>query len=197
MNNMKTIIPSCFSFLYASLLAVALAASTFSLAQDSLQPLHYPTYEVKLKLLNGDKEEGYLKKVTDSTVVYTYDKTPVGAPAHAYDKVIGYHNLAMVSLRRKGAVGRGALIGAVVGAGVGAIGGFASGDDPPGELFSYSAGDKAGFLAILAVVPGALVGAIVGSSSQKFPVDGRKDGLKSLQQMIHEKVHGKASPVLE
>src|SRR5690348_16761575 len=103
MNKMKTIIPSCFSCLYASLLAVALAASTFSLAQDSLQPLHHPIYEVKLKLRNGEKTEGYLKKVTDSTVVYTYNKTPVGAPAHVLDKVVSYDRLEMVSLRRKGA----------------------------------------------------------------------------------------------
>lgn len=175
-----------FSFWF--LVVVAFGASSPSLAQDTLVPLHTRTYEAKFVLRNGKKMYGYLKKVTDSTIVYTDNKTPVGAPALASDKSVGYAELAKVRLLRKGAVGRGMLIGVVVGAAFGVVAGFAGGKDPESFLTSD---ENAAVFGVLGILPGALVGALIGHIGKTFHINGTKERLAALQQVVSEKVYGK------
>lgn len=184
MTKMKA--PLRFSFWF--LVVVAMAASNSSLAQDTLVPLHTRTYEVKLVLRNGKKMYGYLKKVTDSTVVYTDNKIPVGAPAMASDKSVGYSELATVHLLRSGSVRRGLLIGVMAGAAFGAVAGFAGGKDP--ESF-FSPGENAVVFTLLGILPGALIGALVGYIGKTFHINGSKEGFAALQQVVFEKVYRK------
>jgi hypothetical protein len=168
--------------------------------QDTLQGGRTITYEIKLKLRNNQKKEGYLKDITDSTVVYSTAKSTIGAPYLATDKYVGYSDIELVRIRRKGSVGRGALIGLGAGAATGALAGFASGDDPPSTGFfslQFTAGEKAGALAILFGLPGAALGAILGTTSLKFPVNGTKEGLIKMRQAMQEKLKAYSVPVLE
>lgn len=57
---------------------------------------------------------------------------------------------------------QGMWIGALVGAVTGAIDGYQQGDDPPGSYLEQTAGEKAGFGAVVVGLVGAGVGAIVG-----------------------------------
>jgi hypothetical protein len=179
------------------MLAATLTASIAARAQDTL-PFRPHLYKTKLTLRNGQKLDGYLKHVTDSTVVYTLTKSPVGSPAMASDNIVGYAELAKVSLRRKGSVGSVAIGGGAVGAAVGAVAGFASGDDEPRSgwivISPMSAGEKAGALAFLGALPGALIGALIGTKSKKFSMDGTKEGWATLQT-FYKKIYGKATPL--
>jgi hypothetical protein len=179
------------------MLAAMLIASNKTNAQDTL-PFRLHLYITELTLRNGKELDGYLKHVTDSTVVYTLTKSPVGSPAMASDKIVGYAELATVRLRRKGSVGNAALGGAAVGAAVGAVAGFASGDDEPRSgwivISPMSAGEKAGALAFLGAFPGALIGALIGTKSKKFSIDGTKEGWAALQT-FYRKIYSKPTPL--
>ncbi|HET7899252.1 MAG TPA: hypothetical protein VFL47_16310 [Flavisolibacter sp.] len=177
-------------------LLATLTAATNLYAQDTLVPVHESVYVVKLKLLNGHVINGYLKTVTDSTVVYNLLPVIVGSSAQDSDHAVDMAKLAMIKFRKKGAPGRGALIGAVVGIGIGAGIGFASGDDPPDQWFSFTAGEKAASLALLGVVLGTPIGAIIGSNSETFQIDGKKENFRALQQAVYEKFYRKTSPAV-
>jgi hypothetical protein len=178
------------------MLAATFTPCTSAVAQDTLLPLLNRIYQIELTPRDGRKLDGYLKQVTDSTVVYTTNISPVGSPAMVSDKIVSYAGLVKVRLWRKGAEGRGALFGAVVGGGIGAVAGLASGDDEPRSgirIFRpMTATEKAGGLAALSALPGFFIGALIGSKSQKFSIDGTKEGLAALQQWVHEKIYGKA-----
>jgi hypothetical protein len=180
------------------MLAATVTPFTSASAQDTLLHLHTRIYQIELTPRTGKKLEGYLKQVTDSTVVYTAHKSPVGSPAMASDKIVSYTGLVKVRLWRKGAEGRGALIGAVVGASIGAVAGLASGDDEPRsgiQIFRpMTAGEKAGGLAALGALPGFTIGALVGTKSKKFSMDGTKEGWAALQA-FYRKIYFKASPL--
>jgi hypothetical protein len=180
------------------MLAATVTPCTPAEAQDTLLPLRIGIYQIELTLRNGRQLDGYLKHVTDSTVVYTAKKSPVGSPAIASDNIVSYAGLVEVRLRRKGSAGSGAVVGAVVGGGIGAVAGLVSGDDEPRsgwQIFRMTAGEKAGVLAVLGALPGALIGALIGTKSQRFSIDGSKEGLAALQQWVHEKIYGKTTPL--
>ena len=61
---------------------------------------------------------------------------------------------------------RGGAIGLLVGAGVGAVIGLASGDDPPGTWFGFTAFEKAGIGAVMLGVVGAVTGYVIASSGK-------------------------------
>lgn len=50
-------------------------------------------------------------------------------------------------------------------------------------------------MSILGAITGTLVGALIGHSSQKFQIDGTREGMMELRQAVYEKMQGKASPV--
>ena len=96
-----------------------------------------------------------------------------------------------ISLKKKNAGLKGALIGMGAGIVIGAIAGFASGDDPvtpyTGELFSdmiigfsnsftMTAGEKAVGMGAVGALTGALIGGITGALlKKKFIIGGNKD----------------------
>jgi hypothetical protein len=106
-------------------------------------------------------------------------------------------NIQSFTLRRKGSVGRGALIGFCAGALTGVIIGLASGDDkiqgpsdndPWGigaavsNAFAMTAGEKAVAGGILLGSTGAVVGMLIGAiAKKKFIIGGRKQKFRDLQ----------------
>ncbi|MEJ7681209.1 MAG: hypothetical protein WKG06_25860 [Segetibacter sp.] len=86
---------------------------------------------------------------------------------NTYDK-ISYNVLNAVTIKRKGRVGRGILIGGLTGAGVGGLIGFASGNDPTqGCIDCFTAVEKAAALGVIFGVAGTAIGALAGALKQK------------------------------
>ena len=104
------------------------------------------------------------------------------------DPAVPYSAIQAIRLRRKGAAGRGALIGAGIGFGLGMIIGLASGDDRPGTWFALSAGEKGLALGLAGTVGGGFIGLIAGAISGKsFTINSQKSNFLNLQSFLAKK----------
>ena len=140
--------------------------------------------------------KGYLVSFDDSSLFIVKKITSFkGVKVYRLiaDKV-DYTNISNVVVKRKGAVGRGALYGAIAGALAGAAAGFLSGDDPPctsnGFLsicFRFSAGEKAAAGAVAGATLGSLTGLIIGSMVHKtFIIGGSHEAFNNMKiELVH------------
>lgn len=152
------------------------------------------TYKIKVRQQNNKPIVGYLKNFTDSAIVYTFSKEAFGAPPAASDSMIRYSNITKVNLRRKGAVGRGTLIGAASGFGTGALLGLAEGDDPSASFFSFTAEAKAFMYGFTLAIIGAAAGATVGALAWKtFAINGNQENFAKMRHKITAKASPQAS----
>mgnify|MGYP001552010241 CR=1 FL=1 len=89
--------------------------------------------------------------------------------------------IKVLKFRRKGAIGRGAWIGALGGAATGVIIGLADGDDEPEGWwdFTMTAEEKALAGGIVLVIPGTFVGMIIGALPKRFVIKGDKESYLS------------------
>lgn len=158
-----------------------------------------PVSRKKLKTIitTIDKKEytAFLVNITD-TSLQTYSE-PVRfstqLPANLTTNY-SYSTINTMKVWRKGRIGRGILWGALSGAVIGVAAGFIEGDDKPqsnaffGDLFTYTADQKAlGYGTALAIT-GGLVGAIIGAvAKKKFIIHGKKENLKAMQQSLLNK----------
>ena len=114
-------------YLTLCLLPCILALLAYSAsAQD--RPKKMRTYNVTIiTATNPGKIHGLLYQVSDSSIVVIDDDQRISVPAKS---------IQSLKIKRKGAVGRGAAVGALTGFGLGAIIGLASGDDecPQGSI---------------------------------------------------------------
>jgi hypothetical protein len=122
-------------------------------------------------------------------------------------KLLPPAKIESVTLKRKNAGLKGALIGAGVGLAAGVVIGFVSGDDPvhsypaAGEdffglgtlsvaisnAFALTAGQKALYGGIGGMTSGALVGALIGGlAKKKFVIGGKKEKFQEMKQSVLE-----------
>ena len=132
------------------------------------------TYKLWVERMDREPVEGRLLELKDSVILVgwwgdteTVEEIPV-------------REVKRMKFRRKGAIGKGAAIGAGAGLLLGAISGFADGDDEPG-WFSMTAEEKSVGSAILLTPVGAAVGAVVGSARKKFVIEGKQDNYEKLK----------------
>lgn len=139
------------------------------------------------------KLTGYLAAFGDTTL-FLADKAPMyGLYSQGQTSLteFGYSGIEKVVIRRKGSTGRGFLYGALIGLGAGAIAGLASGNDPPGGIISFTAGQKAIFLGAAGVIPGTVIGGIVGSIVRKrFRIGGRKERFDTMRARMLDRMYG-------
>ncbi|HUC80081.1 MAG TPA: hypothetical protein VMR70_04160 [Flavisolibacter sp.] len=165
-------------------------------AQDSLPPKQI-SYEVKLTERSGGKISGYLKQVTDSTVILSAVKTNYGPPVTANDKTLSYTTIKKLRFKRTNATGKGALIGGAIGLGTGLlVGAAASGGKADRGGFEIVSSEAAiGIGAILGGLAGTAIGAIAGASAwHKFEVAGSREGLAAVRLFLEQKVYGLPLP---
>jgi len=78
-----------------------------------------------------------------------------------------------LKFRKKNAIGKGIGYGALLGFGFGAIIGLTSAKD--NNVWELSAGERAVVLGIPMMIPGAILGALIGSAKVKIPINGKMD----------------------
>jgi hypothetical protein len=84
--------------------------------------------------------------------------------------------IVMIKVRKKGNVGKGVLIGTAGGAALGAILGLAGGgDEDDCYIWCFTAEEYALMGAVTLALPGAGVGALIGSSRKKFGINQNLD----------------------
>ena len=152
--------------------------------QDSTESTKRIFYKVFIQLKNSPiVQQGYLKAVSDSTLTITpYPSIFSKSAAKFRAEAFSYNEISKVSVRRKGATGRAVLTGALTGVGVGVLTGLLSGNDPAGQWFRLSAGEKAIGLGLLFGISGTLIGTIVGAVSTKtFVIAADKENFQQMK----------------
>lgn len=122
--------------------------------------------------------KGVILETNDSTIQFIENsllkKNTAVAPFTS--QRIPISSVERIKIRKKGAVGRGILFGALSGAMLGAIIGFADGDDvcEPGSwcILQFSAEEKAAVGATTAIIPGLAVGALIGRNRKTIYING-------------------------
>jgi len=118
------------------------------------------------KMDKSKKAKGYLYEIEDSLIT-VMDFSGQGV----YQKV-DVQNIKEIKLRKRGKPMKGIFFGALVGFSMGAIIGYAAGDDQ-GSFSLFSAGEKAIIGGTLLVIPGAIIGGVIGHQmSVKIPIRG-------------------------
>ncbi|MEL6672502.1 MAG: hypothetical protein AAFR61_09930 [Bacteroidota bacterium] len=98
-------------------------------------------------------------------------------------------DLEKLQFRRKGRIIKGIAAGAGIGFAAGFLVGFAMGDDPPCRpnewcLFRMSASDKGLFIGVPAIIPGMILGGLIGSTRITFDIGGKKDRYAKVRKEV-------------
>ena len=151
-----------------------LAPCANSYGQKSTKKLK--VYMARISTKEQEKPiKGVLEEIRDSSVVVSTAKERVRIPASAIQEI---------KIKRKGAVGRGALAGGLTGLGLGLMIGFASGDDEcdPNAwcILPMTAEEKAMGAGVFLGICGAATGIIIGSVSkaEKISINGNQGTFK-------------------
>jgi hypothetical protein len=163
-----------------SLLLCLLVLLTCAYAQEARVPRR-----VTLKVSVMDSIQrvgfGYLAALADSGIVMVkapivFDHTLASSNANT----INYQNISQVTIKRKGSVGRGILIGALGGMLVGGIAGYISYKPVDCKdaifCFDFGPGADAAAGASVGLLGGGIIGGIIGALAKKtFIIGGKKN----------------------
>jgi hypothetical protein len=178
---------------------------------DSIEPVNATTpRHATITTTDGEKIKGWFYTM-DNDNMYLL---PTGKNAKQYNEntTIGKANgtyridaaqINTISLKKKNAGLKGALIGMGAGIVIGAAAGFASGDDPVtpytgnpfGDIligftnsFTMTAGEKAVGMGVVGALTGALIGGITGALLKKqFIIGGKKDNYRNAQAELNKR----------
>ncbi|HYJ39110.1 MAG TPA: hypothetical protein VEV87_10855 [Chitinophagaceae bacterium] len=167
-----------------------------SFAQDSRTPKRV-TFRLAITDNIQRVDYGYLAALADSGIVML--KSPVvfdHALANANTSVISYQNLSEVSIKRKGSVGRGILIGGLSGMFLGGVIGYISYKPTNCQdaiiCFDFGPGTDAAAGASLGTVAGAAIGGIVGALAKKrFIIGGKRDKFQQMKESVIDMAYRK------
>ena len=135
----------------------------------------------------GNIITGFLYDVNDSSlfVTYAYVKTSNDKNPPIFNTIVA-NNIGEIKLRRKGAIGRGAIIGTFAGMVLGGIVGFAQSDDEPNTTLlsvftdpAFTKEEKAGMGIFIGAQVGAILGTLLGTIKIKIPIHGDRNLYKS------------------
>ena len=122
------------------------------------------------------KLKGYLTGLEDSLITVSKHLNKLELTRN--NQSINIQNIETIKFRRKGRIGRGILVGALTGFTIGGILGLSSEDDRRG-IVSFTKEQKALMGGVVLSVPGAIIGAIIGSLKVKIPINGNRTTFKN------------------
>jgi hypothetical protein len=140
---------------------------------------------------------GYLAAMADSGIVML--KSPVVFDqelSNSSSNLIPYQNISQVTIKRKGSVGRGILIGSLSGMFVGGVIGYISYKPVNCEgailCFDFGPGTDAAAGASVGTLAGAAIGAIVGSLAKKtWTIGGKKNQFNAMKTNVLDMTYRK------
>jgi hypothetical protein len=168
---------------------------------------HIPSSAV-VRLGSGLVSKGWLYQVNDSQLVVLHAKKSRLRKLSEADYAVKEHTSIMavdqiksISVRRKNAGLKGALLGLAAGVLTGVIAGYVEGDDPImqyngsdpfgallvglNNAFAMTAGEKAVAYGAALGISGSIVGGVIGTlAKKKFTIGGRKERFHDLQEQL-------------
>lgn len=97
------------------------------------------------------------------------------------------NNIKSLKLKRKGKTGKFAIAGALAGATTGIIMGQSKGDDDCITSYPcYTAQEKATILSILLVIPGTIIGSIIGAPYTTLKIDGKVENIELYREELEK-----------
>jgi hypothetical protein len=179
--------------IYLTILILISSAKAFS--QDSIALYRYKEVVFNTTIRHTtskthDVTKGTLVNITDSSLVLSPTAIPflLLMPRDTFS--IPYSSITSVTLRKKGGAGRGALWGLLIGATSGIVTGFISGDDPKGQIMSFSAGTKATAFGIIFGLLGTATGIVIGSlPRQSFYINKKQAAVKNMRATLLEQLY--------
>lgn len=198
MKNYYIILPVLFLF--------SIGSAFEGMAQDTIKPLLKEISFRTVVYTSSSTNRGYLTHIGDSLIGIS--PNPVRfSPSPANEKwksvtAIPYENINKMTIHRKGAGTKGALIGGLSGMVIGIAAGLIAGDDPHvppsedffglGEAFRTTAGQKALAGGVVGLVGGGVIGCIIGNLvKKKFIIGGNKKNFEDMRQAILNKAYTK------
>lgn len=176
------------------LLVVSLLLIYLTNAQQALR-LKPRIYKTTVTTISpGSSASGYLASISDSSI-YVSPQISYSAAAVTDNRSFAkmdYSNISQVQFRRKGATGKGILIGGAIGLAAGAVIGAASYTKPKDDfgqtlddLFGISRATTTFAGGIFGTLAGGVVGAVVGALAKKtFIIGGKKDKFQTMRSKI-------------
>ena len=162
-----------------------------SMAQNSRTPKRV-TFKLSITDSIQRVDYGYLASLADSGIVML--KSPVVfdhniASTNTNTNTIPYQNLSEVTIKRKGSVGRGILIGSLSGMIVGGIAGYISYKPVNCKdafiCFDFGPGYDAAAGASIGTLAGAVIGGLVGAIAKKtFVIGGNRDKFNRMKESV-------------
>ena len=142
-------------------------------------------------------QHGYLAAMADSGIVML--KSPVVFDQQlstSTSNLIPYQNITQVTVKRKGSVGRGILIGSLSGMFLGGVIGYISYKpvNCEGSLicWDFGPGTDAAAGASIGTLAGAAIGGIIGSLARKtWTIGGKKDRFYDMKSSVMDMTYGK------
>ena len=169
-NIMKYLVQTILALLFVSI-SINTIYSQASVLQKDIE------YKSWVKTMDGTQnQKGFLAELKDSSIVF-------GSQQKLED--IAISNMKQINFRKKNAIGKSMGYGALIGFGLGAVIGLASGDDK-GGFISFTAEEKALAAGIFLTIPGAIIGALVGSAKVKIPINGKMDQYERQRMKIQK-----------
>jgi hypothetical protein len=174
------------------LLGLLASQSQELLAQADLPPRQI-VYKTKVQSVLSGQKIGYLRFISDSTILLSPERLPLGPVAPISGELHSYHyrELDLIQLRRQGIVPQGVIIGAVAGCATGLIFGYIASQPVINFGNSEEPGNRyVGKGALIGTISGAILGAVFASFAHKtFVILGNKQKFTEVRQTLLERMY--------
>ena len=161
-------------------------------ATDSLPQIRSVAFDVKVY---GPKKliaHNYLLGVNDTAIALSSLPIPYQMPYNEHNlmQLIPSSEIEYITIRKKGATGRGAVIGVILGAiAGGSIGMVIDSEEPKLKHFTSITSSMVGAVAL--GLAGGILGAVIGSIPKKIQIGGQKEKVQALNMTVLERIYGR------
>src|SRR5215211_2254798 len=176
-----------------SSLLVLLLVHLSSFSQNEVPDDRLTKKTVFKAYVSGDKKRevsGYLLNSNDSVVFLSAKPQPFKSILVNDSGVqkVAYTDIDVITVKRRGSAGTGAVFGLVLGASLGVLTGLTAGNNNKGQMISGEV--LAGVLGIFGGATGAVIGAIAGALVEKrFFINRKKENLQNMNSTLLERLY--------